>query len=166
MISRIPSSGMLRCVVLVRTGVSDERSASIIRLTRIGELGITSAVTSNRRTLRSSDTPVLTRATRRHIPEEGILQTHRRENLKSYIALTGCALYRKRNMSPVRYELGFYIPEDGILQSHGRENLKSYIHKICSGTTEIARWIWEHDTSGNDRLWPHGKFLFTGAIKI
>jgi hypothetical protein len=31
------------------------------------------------------------------------------------------------NVSPVRYELGFYIPEeDGIFHSHRRENLKSY----------------------------------------
>jgi hypothetical protein len=29
------------------------------------------------------------------------------------------------NVSPVRYELGFYIPEDDILHSHSRENLKS-----------------------------------------
>jgi hypothetical protein len=33
------SSEMLRCVALVRTDVSAERSASIIRVTRIGELG-------------------------------------------------------------------------------------------------------------------------------
>jgi hypothetical protein len=33
--------------------------------------------------------------------------------------------YRRRNMSPVKYELGFYIPEVGILHSHCRENLKS-----------------------------------------
>jgi hypothetical protein len=33
------SSGMLRRVALVRTDVSDERSASFIRVTRIGELG-------------------------------------------------------------------------------------------------------------------------------
>jgi hypothetical protein len=32
--------------------VSEERSASIIRVTRMGELGTTLAVTSNRRTLR------------------------------------------------------------------------------------------------------------------
>jgi hypothetical protein len=35
----VASSGMLRRVVLVRTDVSEERSATIIRLTRIGELG-------------------------------------------------------------------------------------------------------------------------------
>jgi hypothetical protein len=46
------SSGMLRRVALVRTDVSEEPSASFIRVTRISELGTTQAVTSNRRTLR------------------------------------------------------------------------------------------------------------------
>jgi hypothetical protein len=41
------SSGLLRRVVLVRTDVSEERFASIIKVTRIGALGIL-AVTSNR----------------------------------------------------------------------------------------------------------------------
>jgi hypothetical protein len=45
-------SGMLRHVALVRTDVSEELSAFFIRVTRIGELGTTLAVTSNRRTLR------------------------------------------------------------------------------------------------------------------
>jgi hypothetical protein len=104
------SSGMLRLVVLVRTDVSEELSAPIIRVTRIGELG-TLAVTSNRRSLRrllatanvvpslpilvtlmmgalrSSETFVLTRATRRNIPEGTILHSHRRQNLKSYTTL-------------------------------------------------------------------------------
>jgi hypothetical protein len=48
-----------------------------------------------------------------------------KENLKSYIALTGWGLWRRHNLYPVRYELGFYIPEDAILHSHRRENLKS-----------------------------------------
>jgi hypothetical protein len=78
---------MLRLVVLVRTDVSEELSASIIRMTRIGELGTTSAVTSNRRTLRinslvvlmmealtSSETPILIRTTRHNITEDGIIQ--------------------------------------------------------------------------------------------
>jgi hypothetical protein len=51
-----------------------------------------------------------------HILEDGILHSHCRENIKSYITLTGWALQQRSNVSRVRYELGFYIPEDGILQ--------------------------------------------------
>jgi hypothetical protein len=46
------SSGMLRRVALVKPNVSEELSASFIRVTKIGELVTTLAVTSNGRTLR------------------------------------------------------------------------------------------------------------------
>jgi hypothetical protein len=101
---------MLRRVVLVRTDVWEENSASIIRVKTIGKLGTVLAVTSHRLTLRrntasstilvtlimealrSSETSVLTRAPRRRIPKDGILHSHGRENLRSYIALTGLSL--------------------------------------------------------------------------
>jgi hypothetical protein len=95
---------MLRRVALLRTEVSEELSASIFRLTRIGELGASVASTANvvpsspilvtlMIEARSfSETSFLTRATRRNIPEDAFLHSQRRENVKSYIALTGWTL--------------------------------------------------------------------------
>jgi hypothetical protein len=90
---------MLRREVLVTTDVSEERIVSIIRVKRISKLERTLAVTSNRgnrsvlrllvtanvvpsspilatlmEVTRSSETSVLTRATRRNNQEDGILQ--------------------------------------------------------------------------------------------
>jgi hypothetical protein len=70
--------------------------------------------------VRSCETSVVTRATRHYISDDGILHSHSCENLKSYRALTRWDLLRRRDVSPVRYELGSCIPEDNILHSHRR----------------------------------------------
>jgi hypothetical protein len=105
----MPSSGMLRHVALIRIEGLEEHSASIIRVMRIGELGTTLAVFSSQLALFASycyvpnslihvtpkmealcsfETLALTRATQCNIPENGILHSHHRENLKSYKAVS------------------------------------------------------------------------------
>jgi hypothetical protein len=60
------SSGMWRRVALVKADVSEKVNAS--------------------------EMPVLTRATRHDIPEDAILHSHHRENLKSYILFLSLTL--------------------------------------------------------------------------
>jgi hypothetical protein len=67
---RMAFSGMLRHVALVRTDTNIFPSSPIL-------------VTLMKEALSSSETSVLTRATRRNIPEDAILHSHCRENLKS-----------------------------------------------------------------------------------
>jgi hypothetical protein len=56
------SSGMLRRVAGVRTVVSGVPGASFIKVTRIGELGTTLAVTSNRTDARCDEITLLVTA--------------------------------------------------------------------------------------------------------
>jgi hypothetical protein len=60
-----------------------------------------------------------------YIAQDGIIHSHRRENLKSH-STNRLDSVAEHNLSPVKYELGFYIPEGGIPHSHCRETLKIY----------------------------------------
>jgi hypothetical protein len=86
------SSGLLRRVALVRTDVSEEPGAS--------------------------ETTALTRATRRNSPEDTILHSNRRENLKSYrviksvgVALNGKAQNREMWRALVNVVMNVHIPQ-------------------------------------------------------
>jgi hypothetical protein len=85
-------------MALVRVDVSEELSSSIIVfvlvfLRGVGRLLVTAnvfpsspiLVTLMMEALSSCDTSVLTRATWRNIPQDGIIRSHRRESLKFYM---------------------------------------------------------------------------------
>jgi hypothetical protein len=68
------SSGMLRHVPPVRTDVSKELSASIIRVTRFNELGTMLAITSNRHTRRIGELGTLVLVVTSHADDGDVPQ--------------------------------------------------------------------------------------------
>jgi hypothetical protein len=113
---------MLRHVPLVRADVSEEISASIIRVTRIGELGTTLAVTSNGRTLGVSVSPMRYELGF-YIPEDGFLLRHRPENMKSIRSV--CRLLVTANV----------VPSSAILIAQMIEALDSYETSVLTRAT-------------------------------
>jgi hypothetical protein len=76
---------MLRTVIYVRCHTIFLRSVHRLPVTAEVFLSSPILVTLMTDAIRPSETSVLTRATRRNIPEDGIFRSHRRENFKCYI---------------------------------------------------------------------------------
>jgi hypothetical protein len=80
--------------------------------------------------IRSSETSLYTRSTRRHIPEDDILHSHRRENLKSYELNTRFRLsdnqLLKKDSAPIICTYTDYMHS----RSHTRTHTGIYINDM------------------------------------
>jgi hypothetical protein len=119
--SRMVSSGMLRRVALAASVVPN--SPIIVSLMK--------------EALGFSETSALTRTTRRNIPEDTILHSHSRENLKSYNVSSNLSVTAKDVPSspflPPWWWRGYVPPKGRFLQGpHGVTSQKKHSSTILS----------------------------------
>jgi hypothetical protein len=152
----MPSSGILHHVALVRTDISEEYSASSIRMTRIGELGMLAVTSNDACTNQKAHYAVFSTLPPLHPSSVHVLLSTLFSNtpsLRCSRSESVCRLLVTANVvpsSPILVTLMMEalrssktsiltrvtwhnIPEDNILHSHHHENLESYHNFfVCS----------------------------------
>jgi hypothetical protein len=112
-------------MAIVRTDVSEELSASIIRVTRIGEVETTLAVlATDARYEEIQSVFVFLRSVRRLLVKANVVPTS-----PILVTLMMEALISSET-SVLTRAIRRNIPEDAVLHSHRREILKSYIVSV------------------------------------
>jgi hypothetical protein len=94
----------------------------------------------------SSETSVLTRATRRNIPEDAILHSHRRENLKSYILnnlipkATHWIWAANIQGEEVRVQNAVSVSSTQLCQTYGASRSYQFPPPSCAKLTELRSY--------------------------
>jgi hypothetical protein len=119
----MPSSGVLRRVAIVRTDVSGERSAFIIKVIRIGQLGTTLTVDSNQRTMRRNIMLVIAN----FVPSSPILVILMMEGLRfsKTSVLTGT-----KSQGLLFFHMFLYVRHSYVDNIHSREELSFYAVRL------------------------------------